>query len=39
MLGHVEFLELICQDEINVRQQRLLPIERFIARKDFWIGR
>ena len=21
-LGHAEFLELICQDEINVRQQR-----------------
>jgi DNA replication protein DnaC len=23
-LGHAEFLELICQDELNVRQQRLL---------------
>jgi hypothetical protein len=23
-LGHAEFLELICQDEINVRQQRLM---------------
>jgi len=23
-LGHAEFLELICQDEINVRQQRLI---------------
>jgi DNA replication protein DnaC len=23
-LGHAEFLELICQDEVNVRQQRLM---------------
>ena len=32
-LGHAEFLELICQDEINVRQQRLM--ERRIKAADF----
>src|ERR1017187_2474521 len=32
-LGHAEFLELICQDEINVRQQRL--IERRTKAADF----
>jgi Fe2+ or Zn2+ uptake regulation protein len=23
-LGHAEFLELICQDEVNVRRQRMM---------------
>jgi DNA replication protein DnaC len=32
-LGHAEFLELICQDEINVRQQRLM--ERRTKAADF----
>src|SRR5271170_4574299 len=32
-LGHAEFLELICQDEINVRQQRLM--ERHTKAADF----
>ncbi|MDB6122325.1 MAG: transposase/IS protein [Pedosphaera sp.] len=32
-LGHAEFLELICQDEINVRQQRLM--ERRPKAADF----
>ena len=32
-LGHAEFLELICQDEINVRHQRLM--ERRTKAADF----
>jgi DNA replication protein DnaC len=32
-LGHAEFLELICQDELNVRQQRLM--ERRTKAADF----
>src|SRR5271155_1752592 len=32
-LGHAEFLELICQDEINVRQQRMM--ERRTKAADF----
>jgi DNA replication protein DnaC len=32
-LGHAEFLELICQDEVNVRQQRLM--ERRTKAADF----
>jgi DNA replication protein DnaC len=32
-LGHAEFLELICQDELNVRQQR--QIERHTKAADF----
>ena len=32
-LGHAEFMELICQDEINVRQQRLM--ERSTRAADF----
>jgi DNA replication protein DnaC len=32
-LGHAEFLELICQDEVNVRQQR--QIERRTKAADF----
>jgi len=32
-LGHAEFLELICQDELNVRQQRLM--ERLTKAADF----
>src|SRR6266566_9278741 len=32
-LGHADFLELICQDEINVRQQRLM--ERRTKAADF----
>src|ERR1700755_3094131 len=32
-LGHAEFLELICQDELNVRQQR--QMERRTKAADF----
>jgi DNA replication protein DnaC len=32
-LGYAEFLELICQDEVNVRQQRLM--ERRTKAADF----
>jgi len=32
-LGHAEFLELICQDEVNVRQQRMM--ERRTKAADF----
>jgi DNA replication protein DnaC len=32
-LGHAEFLELICQDELNIRQQRLM--ERRTTAADF----
>lgn len=32
-LGHAEFLELICQDELNVRQQR--QIARRVQAADF----
>ena len=32
-LSHAEFLELICQDELNVRQQRLM--ERHTKLADF----
>jgi DNA replication protein DnaC len=32
-MGHAEFLELICQDEINVRQQRMM--ERRTKAADF----
>jgi DNA replication protein DnaC len=32
-LGHAEFLELICQDELNVRQQRLM--ERLTKAADW----
>ena len=30
-LDHAEFLELICQDEINVRQQRLIEHRTLIT--------
>ena len=31
-LGHAEFLELILQDELNVRQQRHLERRKYLAR-------